>query len=156
MQKTMNALDAVSGALAEAFVTIDGSRYHLMQLINFEGNMEVNNVEVPILGKTGKGNKPAGWKGTWSATIHYNTSIFRKVLYTYKKTGYMPPMEIQTTNEDAGSATGKQTIIYKGCLINGGILSKIDVEADYLDEDIEGTFDDWEMPNSFGILAGMQ
>lgn len=153
---TMNALDAVSGSLANAYVTIDGSRYLLMNLINFEGNMEVNNTEVPILGKTGKGNKPAGWTGTWSATLHYNTSIFRKVLYTYKKTGYMPPMEIQTTNADGGSATGTQSIIYKNCLINGGILSKIDVEADYLDEELEGTFDDWEMPTEFTTLAGME
>lgn len=155
-QNTMNALDAVNGSLADVFVTIDNARYHLLQLINFEGTMEVNSVEVPILGRTGKGNKPAGWVGKWSATMHYNTSLFRKVLYEYKKTGYMPPMEIQTTNEDTGSATGKQTIIYKGCLINGGILSKIDVEADYLDEDVEGTFDDWDMPSQFTPLAGMQ
>lgn len=155
-QNTMNALDAVSGSLANAYVTIGDKRYLMMQLINFEGNMEVNTVEVPILGRTGKGNKPAGWTGTWSATLHYNTSIFREVLYEYKKTGYMPPMEIQTTNEDAGSGVGKQTVIYYNCLINGGILSKIDVEADYLDEDVEGTFDDWKLADSFNPLAGME
>ena len=155
-QNTMNALDAVSGSLANAYITIDDKRYLLMQLINFEGSMEVNTVEVPILGRTGKGNKPAGWTGTWSATLHYNTSIFRKVLYDYKNTGYMPPMEIQTTNEDGGSGVGSQTIIYKNCLINGGILSKIDVEADYLDEDIEGTFDDWELKEQFSPLVGME
>jgi len=156
MDAMMNALDAVSGSLASAYVTIDGRRYLFMQLINFEGNMEVNSVEVPILGKTGKGNKPAGWTGKWSATTHYNTSIFREILLEYKKTGYMPPMEIQTTNEDSATAAGSQTIVYKGCLINGGVLSKIDVEADYLDEEIEGTFDDWDMPEKFNPLAGMQ
>lgn len=152
----MNSLDAVNGSLANAYVTINGSRYLLMQLINFEGKMEINSVEVPILGKTGKGNKPAGWTGTWNATMHYNTSIFREILLEYKKTGYMPPMEIQTTNEDTATAAGSQTIIYKNCLINGGVLSKIDVEADYLDEEIEGTFDDWDMPEKFTLLAGMQ
>lgn len=156
MDAMMNALDAVSGSLASAYVTIDSRRYLLMQLINFEGNMEINSVEVPILGKTGKGNKPAGWTGKWSATAHYNTSIFREILLEYKKTGYMPPMEIQTTNEDTATAAGSQTIVYKGCLINGGILSKIDVEADYLEEEIEGTFDDWDMPEKFSPLAGMQ
>lgn len=154
--QTMNALDAVSGSLANAFATINGNRYLLMQLINFEGNMDVNTVEVPILGKTGKGNKPAGWTGTWSATMHYNTSIFREILLEYKKTGYMPAIEIQTTNEDTATAAGAQTIVYKNCLINGGILSKIDVDADYLDEDIEGTFDDWDMPEKFTHLVGMQ
>lgn len=154
-QNTMNALDAVSGSLADAFVTIKGNRYHLMQLINFEGNMDVNTAEVPILGRTGKGNKPAGWSGTWSATIHYNTSLFRELLYEYKNTGNMPAIEIQTTNKDSGTSAGTQSIIYKNCLINGGILSKIDVEADYLDEELEGTFDDWEMPQKFTQLAGM-
>lgn len=155
MSNTMNAMDAMSGALAKAFVTIDGNRYLMMQLINFEGSMEVNNVEIPILGRTGKGNKPAGWTGKWSATLHYNTSVFRKVLLEYKKTGYMPPMEIQTENDDTTSSAGRQTIVYKNCLINGGILSKIDAGADYLEEDLEGTFDDWEMPETFNMLVGM-
>lgn len=152
----MNAQDAVSGALAEAYVTMKGNRYHMMQLIDFEGKMEIKTTEVASIGRLGKGNKPNGWKGTWKATVHYNTSIFRKYLYEYKKTGKMPPIEIQTTNEDEGSAAGKQTIVYKGCLLNGGILSKINADEDTLNEELEGTFDDWEMPEEFRLLDGMQ
>lgn len=73
----MNAKDAVSASLAECFVTIGDNRYNFMQAINLEANFEKNKTEVPILGKTGKGNKATGWKGTGSATFHYNTSIFR-------------------------------------------------------------------------------
>lgn len=153
---TMSAMDAVSGSLAECFATINGNRYHLMQLINFEGSVELTNSEVPILGKTGKGNKPSGWKGSWKATLHYNTSLFREMLLEYKKTGYLPPLEIQTSNEDTASSSGRQTIVYKDCLINGGILSKIDADAEYLDEELEGTFDDWDMPEQFNLLTGMQ
>ena len=156
METIMNAMDAVSGGLAEAYVTIDGQRYHLLQLIEFEGNMEISTTEVPILGKTGKGNKPAGWKGTWKATIHYNTSIFRNYLLTYKKKGILLPLEIQTTNNDPSSAAGKQTVIYKGCLMNGGILSKINADEEILDEEIEGTFEDFEIPKKFKLLAGMK
>ena len=53
----MNAKDAVSASLAECFVTIGDNRYNFMQAINLEANFEKNKTEVPILGKTGKGNK---------------------------------------------------------------------------------------------------
>ena len=83
----MNAKDAVSASLAECFVTIEGKRYNFMQAINLEAKIEKTKSEIPILGKTGKGNKTTGWKGTGSATFHYNTSIFRQLLYRYKETG---------------------------------------------------------------------
>ena len=76
----MNAKDAISASLAECFVTIKGNRYNFMQAINLEANFNKNKTEVPILGKTGKGNKATGWSGTGSATFHYNTSIFRQIL----------------------------------------------------------------------------
>ena len=83
----MKARDTVSAALAECFVTIEGRRYNLMQAINLEAKFEKSKTEVPILGKTGKGNKASGWKGTGSATFHYNTSLFRQLMLRYKDTG---------------------------------------------------------------------
>ena len=75
----MKAKDTIYAALAECYVTIDARRYNFMQAINLEAKFEKNKTEVPILGKTGKGNKASGWKGTGSATFHYNTSIFRSI-----------------------------------------------------------------------------
>ena len=83
----MKAKDTVFAALAECFVTIEGRRYNFMQAINLEAKFQKNKTEVPILGKTGKGNKASGWKGTGSATFHYNTSIFRELMMRYKDTG---------------------------------------------------------------------
>lgn len=151
----MNALDAVAGSQASAYITLNGTRYNFMQLTSFESSMEVEVTEVPILGKTGKGNKPAGWTGTWSGTAHYNQSIIRQMLLEYKRTGYMPAFDIQVSNEDATSSAGRQTIILKNCLTKGGILAKFEADAEILDEDIEGTFDDWEMPEQFTVLNGM-
>ena len=76
----MKGKDALSAKLAECFVTIEGRRYNFMQAINLEAKMEKTKTEVPILGKTGKGNKASGWTGTGSATFHYNTPIFRQLL----------------------------------------------------------------------------
>lgn len=152
----MSAKDTVSASLAECFATIGGNRYNLMQAINLEAKMEKTKSEVPILGKTGKGNKTSGWKGTGSATFHYNTSIFRELLYRYKETGEDTYFDIQVTNEDPTSSIGRQTIILKDCNIDGGILAKFDADAEYLDEDLDFTFEDWEMPEKFSLLKGMK
>jgi hypothetical protein len=153
---TMNAKDAVSASLAECFVTIDGNRYNFMQAINLEANFEKTKSEVPILGKTGKGNKSTGWKGTGNATFHYNTSIFRELLYRYKNTGEDIYFDIQVTNEDPTSSVGRQTVILKDCNIDGGILAKFDADAEYLDETLDFTFEDFEIPEKFNMLPGMR
>lgn len=156
MANIMNAKDAVSASLAKCFVTLEGNRYEFMQAINLEANFEKTKAEVPILGKPGRGNKSTGWKGTGSATFHYNTSIFRKLLKRYKDTGEDIYFDIQITNEDPTSAVGRQTVILKDCNLDGGILAKFDADAEYLDETIDFTFEDFEMPEEFTNLAGMQ
>lgn len=152
---TMNAKDSVSASLAECFITIGTNRYNFMQAINLEAKIEKVKSEVPILGKTGKGNKSNGWKGTGSATFHYNTSIFRELLYTYKTTGEDVYFTIQVTNSDPTSSVGSQSVILKGCNIDGGILTKFDADAEYLDEDLDFTFEDFEIPTKFTSLTGM-
>ena len=154
--QSMNAKDAVSASLAECFVTIEGNRYNFMQAINLEASIEKTKSEIPILGRTGKGNKTTGWKGSGSATFHYNTSIFREQLYRYTETGQDVYFDIQITNEDPTSSVGRQTIILKDCNVDGGILAKFDADAEYLDEDLDFTFEDWEMPEQFSHLQGMQ
>lgn len=156
MANIMNAKDSVSASLAECFVTIDGNRYNFMQAINLEANFEKTKTEVPILGKTGKGNKSTGWSGSGSATFHYNTSIFRELLYKFKETGEDIYFDIQITNEDPTSAVGRQTIILKDCNMDGGILAKFDADGEYLDEDMDFTFEDFEMPEKFKNLKGME
>ena len=155
MANIMQAKDAVSASLAECFVTIEGKRYNFMQAINLEASVEKTKTEVPILGKTGRGNKAAGWKGTGKATFHYNTSIFRELLFKYKESGEDTYFEIQVTNEDKTSSVGRQTIVLKGCNVDGGMLAKFDADAEYLDEEMEFTFEDWEIPEKFKDLAGM-
>lgn len=152
---TMKGKDAISAKLAECFVTINGRRYNFMQAINLEASFEKNKTTVPILGKTGQGNKATGWTGSGSATFHYNTSIFREMMQQYKDTGEDIYFEIQVTNEDPTSAAGRQTIVFMDCNIDGGILAKFDADGEYLDEDMDFTFEDFKMPEKFALLAGM-
>ena len=155
MAVIMNVKDAVSASLAECYVTIEGKRYNFMQAINLEAKMEKTKKTVPILGKTGKGNRSSGWKGTGSATFHYNNSVFREILYTFKEKGEDLYFDMQITNDDPTSGVGRQTIILKDCNLDGGTLAKFDANADYLEEEYNFTFDDWEMPEKFDRLSGM-
>lgn len=150
----MNVNDTISAQLAQAFITIKGNRYNFMQMINFEASVKKSKTKVPILGKLTKGNKSGALDCTWKATVHYNQSVIRKMLTDYKDTGEDEYFEIQVINEGP-EAIGNQTIIYKGCNVDGGVLSKFDANAEYLDEELTGTFEDWEMPESFNLLPGM-
>ena len=152
----MKAKDAISGKLAECFITIRGNRYNFMQMINFEAKFEKTKTEVPVLGKTGTGNKTTGWKGTGSGTAHYNSSIFRQLMLEYKDTGEDVYFEMQVTNDDPTSAAGRQTVVFIDCNTDGGILAKFDADGEYLDEDMDFTFEDFKMPETFKLLDGMQ
>lgn len=151
----MNAKDAISAPLAKAFMTIEGNRYEFIQLIEFKSKLKIKIGEVAILGKTMKGHKPTIATGEWSAKAYFNQSIFRKAMYNYKKTGIFPYFEIQVTNEDPSSAIGRQTVILKDCLIDGGVLAQLDANGDFLEEDLAGTYDDFEIPEKFSVLEGM-
>lgn len=152
----MNALDALQGSMAECFITTEeGRRYNFMQIYKMEFKMDISMKELPILGKTGKGNRTTGWKGTFSGTAYYNQSVLREMLLKYKNTGRLPVFDAQVSNEDPSSAAGRQTAIFRQCLIKGGILAKFDAGAETLEEDIEGTFEDFDFPELFKTLPGM-
>lgn len=155
MAQTMHAKDTVAASLAECFITIEGNRYNFMQAINLEATFTKKKAEVPILGRTGKGNKAAGWSGSGKATFHYASSVFRELMKRYKETGEDVYFDIQVTNEDKTSAVGRQTVILKDCNIDGGTLTKFDADTEYLDEELNFTFEDFEMPETFNNLAGM-
>lgn len=151
----MKAQDTLSAKMAECFITINGNRYNFMQIIDFEAKVEKTKSKVPILGKVMEGNKTVGLSGTFSGTAHYNQSIFRQVLLDYKNTGIDTYFEIQVTNDDPQSSAGRQTVVLMDCNTDGGILTKFDADGEYLDEEIEGTFEDFKIPEKFNILNGM-
>ncbi len=150
----MMGKDTLSAPLAECYITIGGRRYNFMQAIDLEAKFKKIKTKVPILGNPGKGNKANGWEGSGSATFHYNTSIFRKMMLDYKDTGEDTYFEIQIANEDPTSSVGRQEIVLLGCNIDGGILAKFDADGEYLDEDMDFTFEDFTMPSTFRDLEG--
>lgn len=147
-----NVKDVVNGGEGTAFATINGNIENLAYVKKVEAKVEKNKEDVPVLGRRGTGSKAKGWKGTGTLTIYYVTSIFRQLMNTYNKTGKDTYFDIQVTNEDDSSATGKQTVVLKNCNIDSVILTKMDIEATALDEEVSFTFDDFEILDSFTTL----
>lgn len=151
----MHAREPIHGAEGAAYTTIEGSRYLLFQLINFEGRWEKGKSEIPRLGTRVKGNRSNTVVGKWTAEVYYNTDIFRKLMVEYTKNHKDIYFDIQITNDDPNTNAGRHTVIFRDCNIDGSVMAKLDVTADTLQEQISGTFEDLEMPEEFKILEGM-
>lgn len=153
---TMNAKDAVSSKLAECYVTIEGNRYLLMQAKNFSAEFKKTKKTVAILGRTAEGNKSTGWSGTGKMTIYHNTEIFNDLLEKFKNTGEDIYFDTQVTNYDPTTAVGRNTKIYKDCNMDGAALQSFDSDGDWLEQNIDFTFEDYESPEKYAMLKGMQ
>ena len=150
----MKSKDTISARLAECFVTIGNRRYNFMQIIDAEFTIDKTKGAVPRLGTIMIGHKSYAMEGTFSGTAHYNQSVLRELMVDFKRTGKDTYFEIQVTNDDPASDAKRQTVIFYDCLTDGGVLAKFDADAEYLDESIEGTFDDFSIPEDFTELAG--
>ena len=151
----MDGKDTIRGSAGECYFTLNGRRYNGMQVISVEGTMAKTKTEVPILGKSGKGNKATGWRGTGTCRMHYMSPQFRAAAMEFIKNGADLYFDMQVTNEDPTSAAGRQTTILKHCNFDEVLLTRIDASADTLDEEMPFTFDDVEMPETFNELEGM-
>ena len=141
--------DTVHGGQAKATAIINGNVEDLFFIKTLEATMEKNKEEGRTIGKRSVQHKAAGWNGTGSMTIYYVTSIFRKLLKEYKNTGRDTYFSITVETEDEGSTVGKQTTSLYYCNINSGIIAKIDVDSASLDEDMDFTFEDWDLLEEF-------
>jgi len=155
MPGTMSARDTMFGSAASCYVTIDGTRYNFAQVISLEAKAEKNKVEVPILGKMSKGNKATGVKYSGNMTLHYNTSIMRKIMLKYAKEGIDTYFDVQVTNEDKTASVGRQTTMLYDCNLDSIIIAKLDADGEYLDETVDFTFEDWDLPEEFTMLSVM-
>lgn len=154
--------DALCAKLAKCFVKIPNSsggfdRYNMFNMKTLEAKFEKKKTSIPKLGTPISGHKSTGLECTGTATMYYNSSVFRRMALDFKNTGKDLYFEIQITNEDPSSNTGRQTVILKNCNLDGGILAKFDATSDDpLEEEVSFTFDDFDMPEEFRELVGIR
>lgn len=146
----LRAGDTISGQEGKATANIDGNVHDMFFIKSLEATFEKLKTEVKTLGKRGTQHKGSGWSGSGSMTIYYVTTLFRNMALKYAKTGKDTYFNITIVNEDPTSTVGKQTMVLYNCNIDSVILAKLDTEAEVLDEDIDFTFDDFDILDSFG------
>ena len=147
--KTLDFKDTINGAEGRAYATINGNVELMFYLKKLEAKAEKKKNEGKTIGNRATQHKPTGWNGTGSMTIYYVTSIFRKMILEYIKTGKDTYFDIQVVNEDPTSSAGKQTIAIKKVNIDSSILAKLDVDSDSLDEEVSFTFEDYDILDEF-------
>ncbi len=145
-----NSNDAISGKQAKAFATINGDVEELFYAKSLESTIEINKVDVPVLGRTNTPSVPSGWTGSGTLTIYYVTSTFRQLVRDYVKKGTPFYFDLQVVNEDPASDIGKQTALLKDCSIDSIIAAKFDnTTDDKMDEEIPFTFNDYDLLDNF-------
>ena len=152
---TMKASDTINCANGSCYVTINGSRYLLMQLVNVKASGKINSEKIPIMGQTNKGNKPGTLEYSGSASIHYATDVLREMIYSYQETGEMMYFDMLIENNDPNSKAGRKSTILKDCCLTDATIAMLDADKSTLDEDISFTFERFEMPEKFKNLSGM-
>ena len=148
----LKAGDMVSGKKGKAIATIDGNVEELFYLKDIEAIAEKQKNTVPVLGISGDQSKTNGWSGTGSMTLYYVTSVFRKLMLEYIKTGRDIYLDILIENADITSRTGKQTVILKEVNLDSVVMAKLDINNTELDEQTNFTWHDVDMPNEFDRL----
>lgn len=146
----LKAGDIISGQEGKATATINGSIENLAYVKNLEATFEKQKSEIRVIGHRGTQHKTTGWSGSGSMNLYYITSLFREMALKYAKTGVDTSFDVTIENNDPTSSIGKQTVVLYGVNIDSTIIAKLDVDNTELDEDIDFTFDDFDILDKFG------
>lgn len=150
----LKAGDVISGQEGWASMLVYGEGgqttvENLFMVKNLEATAEMEKTDIYTLGKRGAQHKPNGWSGSGSMTVYYVSTLFRKMIVQYIKTGKPVYFDITVMNNDPGSTVGLQTVVLKNCSLDSTIVAKLDVESEVLDEDLDFTFDDVDIMDEF-------
>lgn len=145
----LKAGDIVSGQEGKITFDVGGTIEVGAYVKNIEATFEKQKSEIHTLGHRGTQNKTTGWTGTGSMNMYYITSLFRKMALSYAKNGKDLYFNMTVENDDPTSSIGKQTVVLYDCNIDSVILAKLDVDNTELDEDIDFTFEDFEILDEF-------
>lgn len=145
----INYDNVIDGAEGTVYAIIDGRKIGCASVKSLDAKMEKSKSEHPRLGTTSKMNRSRGWSGKGSCTLYYGTSTFVQLAEQYAKTGKDSFFEMIVTNEDPTSSIGRKTVKLKGVNFDSIVLTKIDIGAELLDEEMPFTFEDFDVLDNF-------
>lgn len=149
--------DVINGQEAEARMTIrdTGDIVDMFYVRNLEATIDMDKVDIRTLGHRATQHKPVGWTGTGTMTIYSVTSDFKQQIVQYIKTGIPVYFDLVITNRDPASTIGVQTVVLKRCSLDSVNFANIDVDAEFLDETVDFTFDDVDLLDAFSLPTNL-
>lgn len=145
----LKAGDIISGQEGKATMKVEGNIENMFFVKQLEATFEKQKSEVHTLGHRGTQHKTTGWTGSGSMTIYYVSTLFRKLAQKYAREGKDVYFDITIENDDPTSTIGRQTVVLYGCNLDSTTIAKLDVDNTELDEDLDFTFEDFEILDEF-------
>ena len=148
-ERYLRAGDVISGQEGTAQGIINGKVETLFMIKALEATIKKEKEKIRTLGRRGVQSKAAGWSGSGSMTAYYVSSLFRKLAVDYVKNGVDVYFDVIITNMDPTSSIGRQTVALRNCNIDSVLAAKLDTGMSALDEEMDFTFDDVDLLESF-------
>ena len=145
----LEAGSLVSGQEGRAYLKVDGQNQDLMYLREITATVQKRKTAVRTLGHRGEQYRAAGYSGKGTMRAYYVSSLFRSLMLDYMKTGVDTAFDILVVNDDPQSGLGSQSVLLKNCNLDQVVLARLDVDADFLDEELTFTFEDADLLDSF-------
>lgn len=125
---------------------------------NITATLNVDNQDFRLLGEIMHRHKAVGMSGEFSCTIYTGTPEFTEWLASWKSSAASlnnvgsRRFRIIAKMADTETGVGSRQVILKECLFNGTQLFKLDTEPGILDEELSGTFDDFQIIENFSEM----
>lgn len=139
----------LSGKEGSIFMTVNGRNINLIQTRQVEASLKLTKKEFAVLNKRIDQNKITGSKGEGKMNLYRMSSDFMKIAKQYLDSGQFPDVTLKVTNDDPQSFVGRNTVLLKGVVFDTIPLTSLDVDKEGLDEDVDFTFDDFDILDEF-------
>ena len=150
MNTSFDPQDAPSAKWGEAFVTINSNRYSFFNAKSCKVNASIETKEVPMLCRPIKGRKAVGMEVKITMTVYKCSEHFDDIVEGFKRTGVLPTFDLQVSNEDPASASGRTSKIYNDCVIDGDVLlSMFEADGDFIEQEITAYAMDYSSANKY-------
>lgn len=135
--------DLINGRMGKAVITTeDGRRETMFYVKNLNVPIEISEPSIKRLGTMENIHFQSTVTTTWTATMYRSTRLFRNILLKFLQTGKETRFDLLIMQTDPNHTQGNEVVILKNCLVNKGLLIKLDIEPDVpIDEEISGSYE---------------
>lgn len=141
--------DALNGKEGRVICTIDGRQIEMFGVKKIQLDYDLQETDLKVVGTRLVQKKTTGITFTGEMEIYYGTPEFKRMIQNYVKTGELPYLTLQVTNDDPATTIGVQTVVLYNVKIQKGLLALLDADSDFLTESVSFSFTSFELLSEF-------